>query len=438
MEMNDLIIASVDDHLIEPPTIFDNHLSAEHRKLAPQYVTDDTGKSFWWWEPEQKKTFNLGVNAVAGRPKEEYGFEPTNITEMRRGTWDPKARVDDMNAAGVLCGLNFPTFVGFAGAWLWDAKDKVNALRVVQAYNDFHIDEWAGPHPGRFIATAILPLWDIDATVQEVKRVVKKGCRSAFFPSNPATTGSTVTGLPSVHNEYWEPLWKLCNEEHVVLNCHIGTGQPADFCSDESPISSWLSSFPMAIATDAAELLHLRALLRYPNLRFSLAEGGIGWVPYLLERTDHVRIHHGPWVRGEWEGRLPSDVFREHFLTCFITDKFGCENYEKVGEDIIAYECDYPHSDSDWPHIPEMLWENVKNLPDRVINKISHENVFRFYGINPCEKLGKENCTVAALRELGKDVDVSIKSYGGNDARVQGDMSKPVTAADVMKTWGGL
>ncbi len=85
-----------------------------------------------------------------------------------------------------------------------------------------------------------------------------------------------------------------------------------------------------------------------------------------------------------------------------------------------------------------MLWENVKNLPDRIINKISHENVFRFYEINPFEQLGKENCTVAALRELGKDVDVSIQSYGGNDARVQGDMSKPVTAADVMKTWGGL
>jgi predicted TIM-barrel fold metal-dependent hydrolase len=435
MKMNDLIIASVDDHMIEPPTMFDNHLSPEHRKLAPQYITDDTGTAFWYWEPEQKKTHNLGVNAVAGRPKEEYGFEPTNITEMRRGTWDPKLRVDDMNAAGVLCGLNYPTFIGFAGSWLWDAKDKANAERVVSAYNDYHIDEWSGAHPGRFIATAVLPLWDMDATLRELRRVIKKGCRSAFFPSNPANSGK---GLPSVHNEYWEPLWKLCNDEHVVLNSHIGTGQPADFSSDESPISAWLSSFPMAIGTDAADLLHLRALLRYPNLKFSLAEGGIGWVPYLLERSDHVRIHHGPWVRGEWGGRLPSEVFREHFLTCFITDKFGCANYDKIGEDIIAYECDYPHSDSAWPLVAEELWENVKDLPERIINKISHQNVFRFYGIDPVAKLGRENCTVAALRSRATHVDVSVKSYGGSDARVKGDMSRPVTAADVKKTWGGL
>ena len=202
----------------------------------------------------------------------------------------------------------------------------------------------------------------MDATLREVRRVIKKGCRSVTFPSNPHTQGQ----LPPIHDAYWEPFWALCNDEHVVLNCHIGTGQPAAFASEQSPISAWISSLPMAIGTDAADLLHLRALLRYPNLKISLSEGGIGWIPYLLERTDFVLRHHGAWVRCDWGGKLPSEVFREHFLSCFIDDKFGCNQYEKVGEDIIAYECDYPHSDCTWPNVPEELWENVKDLPERV------------------------------------------------------------------------
>ena len=430
MKMNDMIIASCDDHIIEPPQTFAGHLSAEHRKLAPEYVTDDTGAAFWWWEHEGKKTYNVGLNAVVGRPKSEYGTEPMNIDQMRPGTWDSAKRVDDMNASGMLTSVNFPTFCGFAGQWFWDAKDKGNTERVISAYNDWHIDEWCAPFPGRYIPTAILPLYDMDATKRELARVIKKGCRSITFPSNPAN----VAGVPPIHDDYWEPFWAMCDAERVVLNCHIGTGQPAAFASDQSPISAWISSLPMAIGTDAADLLHLRALLRYPNLKFSLSEGGIGWIPYLLERTDFVYRHHGPWERCDWGGKLPSEVFREHFLSCFIEDKFGCENYKAVGEDIIAYECDYPHSDCTWPTVAEELYENVKNLPDAIANKITHGNTFRFFGFDPFPILGRENCTVGALRALAKNVDTTERSHPGMDARIQGDPNRPVTAKDVWAT----
>lgn len=432
MQMNDMIIASVDDHIIEPPTMFDQHLSAEHRNLAPRYVVDDQGNAFWWWEHEGKKTFNVGLNAVVGRPREEYGMEPANINQMRKGTWDPKAHIDDMNAAGILTSVNFPTFVGFCGAWFWDAKDKTNAERVVSAYNDWHIDEWCGPYKGRYITTAILPLWDMDATLRELKRVIKKGCRSVTFPSNPTING----GLPPIHDEHWEPLWALCNDERVVLNCHIGTGQAPAYASEQSPISAWISSLPMAISTDASDLLHLRALLRYPNLKFSLSEGGIGWIPYFLERADFTYRHHGAWVRCDWGGKLPSEVFREHFLSCFIEDKFGCQNYKAVGEDIIAYECDYPHSDCTWPTVAEELWLNVKDLPGRVIDKITHANAFGFFNVDPVAILGRENCTVAALRAQARDVDTTVRSMEGKDARIQGDLTRPVTAKDVWATFG--
>ncbi len=433
MKMEEMIIASVDDHVIEPPTMFDQHLSKEHRALAPQYTNDADGNGAWRWPHEQKQTFNVGVNAVVGRPREEYGMEPMNIDQMRKGTWDAKEHIDDMNQMGVLTALMFPTFANFDGSWLWgDVKDRENAERVIRAYNDWHIDEWCGPYPGRYFPTAVLPLWSIEATMAEMKRVVKKGCRSVFFPANPAKGGR----LPSVHDPVWEPMWAFANDEHVVFNCHIGTGNTANANSDLSPVSAWITAMPMAIATDAADLLHLRALLRYPNLKIVLSEGGIGWVPYMLERADFTFKHHGPWVRTNFGGNLPSEVFREHFLTCFIDDKFGCKNYQDVGEDIIAYECDYPHSDCTWPGVAEDLWENVKDLPERVINKITHQNAYKFFGVDPVAQLGAANCTVATLRAKAAavPVDISTKSYDGKDARVHGDDAQPVTSADVAAT----
>jgi len=430
MRMEDMIIASVDDHIIEPPTMFDQHLSPELRKLAPRYVTGDDGHAFWNWEYEGKTTYNVGLNAVVGRPRNEYGTEPANIEQMRPATWDARQRIDDMNVSGILTSVCFPTFPGFDGQWFWDAKDKANAVRIISAYNDWHIDEWCAPYPGRYIPTAILPLWDVQLAIKELQRVLKKGCRSVSFPSNPFTRGAGMT----IHDERWEPFWALCDDEHVVLNCHIGTGQPAAFASGESPISAWITSLPMAIGVDAADILHLTALLRYPNLKFSLSEGGVGWIPYMLERADFVYSHHGEWVRCNWNGRKPSEVFREHFLSCFIEDRFGCANYEAVGEDIIAYECDYPHSDCTWPTVAEELWENVKDLPERVINKITHENVFKFYNVDPLAVLGRENCTVAALRAKAGSVDTTLRSLPGKDARIIGRSDRAVTCADVQQT----
>lgn len=431
MELNDMVIASVDDHIIEPPTMFDQHLSSEFRGLAPEYVMGTDGHAFWKWEHEGLRTYNVGLNAVVGRPREEYGVEPMNIDQMRKGTWDSAARIDDMNAAGMLTSVNFPTFCGFDGSWFWKAKDKANAARVIAAYNDWHIDEWCGPYKGRYIPTAILPLWDVPTAIKELQRVIKKGCRSISFPSNPLAQGAPA----SIHAEIWEPLWALCDDEQVVLNCHIGTGQPAAASSNDSPISAWITSLPMAIGTDAADLLHLTALTRYPNLKFSLSEGGVGWIPYMLERADFVYDHHGPWVRCEWGGRLPSEVFREHFLSCFIEDKFGCANYKAVGEDIIAYECDYPHSDCTWPNVPEKLYGCVQDLPDSIVDKITHANVFRFFNVDPIAELGgRANCTVGSLRAKARHVDTSERSMPGKDARIIGRPDRPVTFADAAAT----
>ena len=105
-----------------------------------------------------------------------------------------------MNVNGIAASLNFGTCVGFDGGRFHKAPDKALSLMHLRAYNDWHIDEWCGAYPGRFIPCALLPTWDMDATVEEIKRIAKKGCTAVSLNENP-----TTQGLPSVHNEYWEP-----------------------------------------------------------------------------------------------------------------------------------------------------------------------------------------------------------------------------------------
>ena len=425
MKTEDMIIISVDDHIVEPPTMFDAHAPAALKDRAPKYVIQPNGDGYWCFE--DRKVANVGLNAVVGRPRNEYGMEPTAISQMREGAWDVHKRIEDMNVNGLLAALNFGTFVGFDGMFLSQSKDKKLAYSMVQAYNDWHVDEWCAAYPGRFIPMGILPVWDVNLVVEEVKRLVKKGVHAVAFSDNPA-----LKGFPSIHSEYWEPFWKVCNDHQVVLNCHIGTGAAAAHASPESPIDAWITSMPISIVNSASDWLQLRALQRYPDLKIALSEGGVGWIPYFLERADFTFEHHHEWTHTDFGGRKPSDIFREHFITCFIDDKFGIKNRHDVGVDIICYECDYPHSDTVWPDVPEYLMKNFEGVPDDEINKITHLNAMRVYHFDPFRHVPRDQATVGALRAQARHVVTAPQSGAGNRPIPEGE-TRIVTSADVMK-----
>ena len=128
--------------------------------------TDDRGFQQWWYG--EKKGRNLGLNAVAGKPPEMYNVNPTSYSEMRPGCYDVHERVRDMSAGGTLAGLNFPNWTGFSGQVLNEGPDLAVNEVMIKAYNDWHVDEWCGSYPDRFIACGILPLFDVHKAAEEV------------------------------------------------------------------------------------------------------------------------------------------------------------------------------------------------------------------------------------------------------------------------------
>jgi predicted TIM-barrel fold metal-dependent hydrolase len=428
---DDMILISVDDHIIEPPDMFLDHLPDKYKLDAPRLVHNPDGSDVWTFRDIVIP--NVALNAVAGRPKEEYGLEPQGLDEIRPGCYNVDERIKDMNAGGVLASMNFPSFPGFA-ARLFATEDSDFSLALVQAYNDWHIDEWCGAHPGRFIPMALPVIWDAELCAAEVRRCSKKGVHSLTFSENPA-----ALGYPSFHDAYWNPLWEALVDTNTVLSVHIGSSGRLSIPAVDSPPDVMITLQPMNIVQAAADLLWSRPVKDYPDLRIALSEGGTGWIPYFLDRVDRTFEMHATWTMQDFGGNLPSEVFREHFLTCFISDPVGVKLRHDIGIDNIAWEMDYPHSDSMWPGAPEELGAVLadEHVPDGEINKMTYENACRWYSFDPFTHIPRENATVGALRRAaeGHDTRIRARSHHTRDAADKlGSFQQQIAAASAQLT----
>jgi predicted TIM-barrel fold metal-dependent hydrolase len=359
----------------------------------------------------------LGLNAVVGKPPEEYAMEPDSFADMRKGWYDVAARLDDMNANGVFASLNFPSFPQFCGQRFMRLQDKDYALALVRAYNDWHILEWAGAAEGRFIPCSIPPLWDPDQMAAEVRRVAALGALAVTFSENPAKLG-----LPSLHSDHWDPFWRACSDTGTVVCMHIGSSSSVITTADDAPADVAIALIPLNSVITLSDLVYASFLRRFPDLTIALSEGGTGWIPWTLERLDYVYQHHNAWTKTDFGGGKPSDVFRRNITTCFISDEAGVQLRDRIGVERMTWESDYPHSDCIWPNAPEVVWDQLKGLPDNEINLITHLNTMRTYRYDPFTHVDREHATVGQLRALAVNVDTAVREVRKSNAG-----SAPVT-----------
>jgi predicted TIM-barrel fold metal-dependent hydrolase len=405
MQMNDMILVSIDDHSIEPPDMYVNHVPDKWRDQAPRIVRSEDGIDEWTFQGESTST-PFGMAATVGWPREEWGFNPGSFCELRPGCFDVHERVRDMNVNGVLASMCFPTMAGFNARTFTEAADKELSLIMLRAYNDWHIDEWCAAYPGRFIPLGIVPMWDVEEAVKEVDRIAAKGCRGISFLEAPHSQG-----WPSFLSGHWDPMLKAIVDHNMVLCLHIGGASGLIELAPEAPIDHHIVVPTQLTMLTAQDLLFGPTLRKFPALRVALSEGGIGWIPTYLDRIDR-HFTNQTWIDNNFGGRLPSEVFREHFLACFITDPSGLRLRDVIGTEIIAWECDYPHTDTTWPKSPEYAWDEFQaaGCKDDEINRITYENSLRFFDWDPFVQVPKEQSTVGALRELAGDVDTARMS----------------------------
>jgi predicted TIM-barrel fold metal-dependent hydrolase len=385
-------IISVDDHMVEPPDLWQRWLPKQFRDRGPRVV-----RMPWAFDASSARPFvvkpapsgpntdfwvvegiadAMGVQTVAaGFAAKEIDGTPRSYAEMRPGCYSVKARLEDMDVINVERSLCFPQISRFCGQLFLALEDKALAAACVAAYNDFIVDEWAGESGGRLLPVGIIPLWDPARAAMEVRRNAARGARAVAFSELP-----TRLGLPSIHDPsgYWMPFLEACDETSTVICIHIGSSSTLAATSEDAPKASGLTCTSFNSQLSLADWLFSGHLQRFPGLKLAFSESQIGWMPYVYERADRI------WRTGYKWTQIPADMTEPpssyaqgRVFGCFFEDTFGVESRNAIGIDQICVESDYPHQDTTWPHTHKYVEEAMAGIPDEDVYKMVRGNAIR-------------------------------------------------------------
>jgi predicted TIM-barrel fold metal-dependent hydrolase len=363
------VVISVDDHIVEPPDVFTMRVPAKFSDRAPRVVVKDDGSETWLYDGLEIP--NIGLNAVAGKPPREFSRDPVNFADMRKGAWDIHSRIADMDIDGVYASLNFPSFLtGFGGARLQSTtNDRELALATTRAWNDWHVEDWAGAYPDRIVPCQIAWLHDPDLAAADIVANRARGFRALSFPELP-----DQLGFPPIRSAYWEPLLAACEETGTVVCLHAGSGGTLPTSSDGAAREATAALFGLSAVVPAVDWLFSLVPVRFPRLKIVLAESGIGWVAALLDRLDHVARYHECY--DEWLGTdlSPSEVLLRNFWFCTLDNPSSFCQTDRIGIENILWEVDYPHADSSWPDTQAAVRQQLAGLPRSEVERVTWKN----------------------------------------------------------------
>jgi predicted TIM-barrel fold metal-dependent hydrolase len=395
-------IISVDDHVVEPPHVWQTWLPAKYREKGPRierkrwgtfekmagarYVNPEDPNGQWgdaWYFEDRliyvhKRFVAIPLEATPGGDVSQFDrtkmvMEAVTYDEMRPGCWDRDERIKDMELNWVDGSLPFPTFPRFCGQTFYEAEDKELGLACVQAYNDWMVEEWCAPSGGMNIPLCIMPLWDVELAAQEVRRNADRGVRAFCFSELPHHLK-----LPTIHSNAWDPVFQVCNDNGVTLCMHIGSSSTNPAASPDAPggVGGTLA-FNNSMAS-MADWLFSGKLIQFPELKLAYSEGQIGWIPYALERADTVWDQHDSWQRSkERIPEPPSTYYYGRIFGCFTADHHGLHSLPEVGEDNICFEVDYPHTDTTWPNSKAYVEKMLAGFDERIAYKVLRGNAIK-------------------------------------------------------------
>ena len=201
--------------------MFDGRLAA-FADRAPRVVETEEGHEVWQFDG--RVFFQVGLNAVVGRPRQDWVVEPTRFDEMRPGCYEIDARVRDMDINGVWASVNFPSQItGFCGSVFSRCSDPELGLAVTRAWNDWFYDEWYSPHPDRIVPMGITYLADAEEGAAEIRRNAARGFTGVTLPEQPHRIG-----MEPIFSAWWDPIIAACAETDTVICLHVGSTGVAD------------------------------------------------------------------------------------------------------------------------------------------------------------------------------------------------------------------
>jgi predicted TIM-barrel fold metal-dependent hydrolase len=357
---------SVDDHVVEPQTLWEDRLPARLRQRGPralrqkgQVVYDamrslsfepgDGPEDRWcdvWYYEDTVFPLHAAYTAV-GPLSDAAATTAVTYDDILPGCFDQQYRLADMDLNHTEASLCFPTVPRFCGQLFLNRKDTPLAHLCVQAFNDWMIEDWGGgAGAGRLIPLTLVPLWDAELAAAEVRRCAGKGSHAVAFSESPSELG-----LPSIHTGEWEPFFAACSETETVINMHIGSSSKWAMTSPGAPMIALVPLTTENSVHALVDWLLCGALVRYPNLKIALSESQVGWMPFVLERLDSAWRRSRKYDPTIYESipEPPSHYVPGRVFGCVFDDAVGLASRDYIGMGQIMFETDYPHADSTFP-----------------------------------------------------------------------------------------
>ncbi|SOD71785.1 predicted TIM-barrel fold metal-dependent hydrolase [Jatrophihabitans sp. GAS493] len=405
--LKDVRIIDCDAHFTEPAELWTSRAPEHLINRMPILRTVD-GITAWYIEGELWAS--IGGNTIQtdkdGNAHKVHGTHVVQPYELiDKSAFAVKERLELLDSIGVYAQILYPNGIGFASNHIFAIEDLELRTAVLQIYNDFLIDVQTESN-GRLFPQGLLPVWDMDLTVGEIKRLSARGMKGFTMSDKPE-----MIGLPELWEDYWTPMWQLLNDNHLVANFHIGAGSRKEEIEairnsrnqprstqrlSGSAVSPTWSQFGhqrrLAAFSTQMYMSNLRIIVnlcmsdlfdRFPNLKIVSAESGIGWIPFMLEALE---FQFDEMVTEEDEVNMtrkrPSEYFRDHIYVMFWFEKSGPEKLiETIGVNNVLVETDIPHPTCLYPNPKEHFIRVLADLPVDVKKRVLQDNAVELYNI---------------------------------------------------------
>jgi predicted TIM-barrel fold metal-dependent hydrolase len=365
----DYRIVDADSHVNEPGEVWQARVPSALRERAPRMVELDEGKVGWAFEGGAR--VHKVTTACAGFDETAYTADGVRWDEIRPGSYDPKARLADMDLDMIQAQVLYPSLAPQPQSF---GADPELQTACVRAYNDW-VADFASYAPDRLVGMPMAPATGVDDVLAEWRRVAEAGAR-----------GFVISGYPSgelVPTDVDDRFWAEVEEWDYAVHIHFGFTSGVSLTASTGVgylASAALIDMGIGMYRPLADVVYSGLFDRCPKLRLVLVEGGIGWIPYFCHHLDDNFLRRR-FRAGVQLARMPSEYVREHVYATFIEDPLGVRARHEIGVDKIMWSTDYPHTNSNWPNSQRIASYEFRDVPADERDLIMRDNALRMYGL---------------------------------------------------------
>ncbi len=384
MSLRDLRVIDVDAHITEPPDLWTRNAPATHADRVPRVVETDTGLQWVVDGVPIGRAMGSSVIRRDGTKVPGFDFITWDADEIVTASYDMGERLRVLDELGLWAQILYPNTAGFGAQRFGEIEDPELRRLCATLYNDAMVEIQEGSG-GRLVPMALVPWWDLDASVAEVQRAASNGLRGVNLCSDPH-----LRGAPDLGERAWDPFWAACAEHDLPVNFHIGASDTSmtwfgtsawPSQDDERKLAIGSAMMYLSNARILANLVFSGVLERFPTVRFVSVESGIGWIPFFLESLDYQIHESAPSVVDQLSMK-PSDYIRRQVYGCFWFEHAALDAViDALGADRVLFETDYPHPTCLYPDPLGRAEAALAGVGASTVRKVMQDNAAALYKI---------------------------------------------------------